>query len=228
MKRIGIIAAMSKELDLLLPLMTDTALTSANGFEFHSGIIAGQQVTAMQCGIGKVNAAIGCMTLIDTFAPDLIINTGVAGGTGADAHVMDIVVADAIAYHDVWCGPGTVPGQAAGCPKTFTPPAHLLRLPCLKRNPDVKFGLVASGDIFVDSADTVARILHLYPHALAVDMESAALAQTCAIRRVPFLCMRVVSDTPGAVTDNATQYCDFWNDAPRHAFRLVTEIINDL
>ena len=228
MKKIGIIAAMSKELNLLLPLMTDIATTVANGFEFHSGLIAGHEVVAMQCGIGKVNASIGCMTMIDRFAPDIIINTGVAGGTGAAAHVMDIVVADAIGYHDVWCGPGTQWGEAAGCPATFATPASLLALPCLQNRPDVKFGLVASGDIFVDSADVVSRILALYPQALAVDMESAALAQTCYLRGVPFLCMRVVSDTPGAVDDNAAQYCNFWDDAPRHAFQLVTEIINDL
>lgn len=228
MKRIGIIAAMSKELDLLLPLMADITVTSANGFEFHSGRIAGKEVTAMQCGIGKVNASMGCMTMIDMFRPDIIINTGVAGGTGSAAHVMDIVVADAIGYHDVWCGPGTQWGQAAGCPPTFATPARLLELPCLQGRDDVRQGLVASGDIFVDSAATVERILGLYPQALAVDMESAALAHTCHVRGVPFLCMRVVSDTPGAVADNASQYTDFWNDAPRHAFRLVTEIINEL
>lgn len=228
MKRIGIIAAMSKELNLLLPLMTDVTTTRANGFEFHHGQIAGKDVVAMQCGIGKVNAAIGCMTMIDNFTPDIIINTGVAGGTGSDARIMDIVVADSIGYHDVWCGPGTQWGQAAGCPATFDTPHRLMQLPCLNGRQDVKFGLVASGDIFVDSAEVVNRILGTYPTAKAVDMESAALAQTCHLRGVPFLCMRVVSDTPGAVEDNAAQYCNFWDDAPRHAFQLVTEIINEL
>lgn len=226
--KIGIIVAMGKELDLLLPAMKNVESTEIDGYTFFSGTIGGHSVAAMQCGIGKVNAALGCRALIEKFSPELIINTGVAGGTGSAARVLDVVVASRVAYHDVWCGPGTRWGEAAGCPLYFEGAPQVLALNALKENPRVKFGLVASGDIFVNSADTVKHILSLYPDAVGVDMESGALAQTCCRFGVPFVCLRVISDTPGEVADNGAQYESFWTAAPREAFDLVKEIISEL
>lgn len=221
--KIGIIVAMGKELDLLLHLLEGHGTVTVNDIVFHTGTVGTRHVVAMQCGIGKVNAAIGTLTLIDTFHPSLVINTGVAGGTGATS-VLDIVVASAVAYHDVWCGPGTVPGQASGCP---------LMLPCafdpacLDKIPGAKFGPVISGDIFVSRPEEVAHILSMYPDALAVDMESAAIAQVCYLKNVPFICMRVISDTPGG-DDNISQYENFWADAPRHTFEALKALLATL
>ena len=161
--KIGIIVAMGKELDLLLHLLEGHGTVTVNDIVFHTGTVGAREVVAMQCGIGKVNAAIGTLTLIDTFHPSLVINTGVAGGTGA-TNVLDIAVASAVAYHDVWCGPGTVPGQASGCP---------LMLPCafdpacLPMIEGAKFGPIISGDIFVSRPEEVSHILSMYPDALA-------------------------------------------------------------
>lgn len=220
---IAIIVAMGKELALLLPLMQDRSTASINGFEFHTGTMAGHNIVACQCGIGKVNAAIGALTLIESYHPALVINTGVAGGTGATAdpaRVLDVVLASEIAYHDVWCGPGTVPGQAAGCPARFECP-----LPAdIRRQLDVKEGLIASGDIFVDDPADLKRILALYPDAKAVDMESAAIAQVCYLKSVPFVCIRVISDTPGD-GGNAAAYESFWTAAPERTFAQVEHLL---
>ncbi|MCX4263095.1 MAG: 5'-methylthioadenosine/adenosylhomocysteine nucleosidase [Muribaculaceae bacterium] len=221
--KIGIIVAMDKELALLLPLMADVSEISVNGFAFHTGKLAGHDIVACKCGIGKVNAAVGALTLIENFHPMMIINTGVAGGTGATsepARVLDVVLASEIAYHDVWCGPGTVKGEAAGCPARFTCP-----LPeDIRRQLSVKEGLLASGDIFVDNPDDLRRILDLYPDAKAVDMESAAIAQVCYIKNVPFVCIRVVSDTPGD-GGNAAAYENFWQAAPERTFDEVEKLL---
>ncbi|MCM1517771.1 MAG: 5'-methylthioadenosine/adenosylhomocysteine nucleosidase [Pseudoflavonifractor sp.] len=219
----GIIVAMGKEMDLLLPLLTDAAEETVDGIMFHTGRIGSREIVAMQCGIGKVNAAIGALTLINRYSPDLVVNTGVAGGAGNAAGILDVVVADRVAYHDVWCGPGTEPGDAAGCPRFFTTAPTVLALPCLDRS-GVRVGLIASGDIFVSRPDEVERIKTLYPDALAVDMESAAIAQVCYLRQVPFACIRVISDTPGAA-ENISQYENFWDDAPRHTFALLRDIL---
>ena len=96
---------MSKELALLIPMISDHSTVTVNGIVFHTGRIGDHSVIASECGIGKVNAAIGTMTVIDTFHPDMVINTGVAGGTGRRAGILDTVITDRIAYHDVWCGP---------------------------------------------------------------------------------------------------------------------------
>ncbi len=93
--KIGIIVAMSKELALLLHNIEDESRVTVNNRNFYIGRIGRHEVVLAQCGIGKVNAAVGTLTLIENFHPSLIINTGVAGGTGTGARVMDIVAATA-------------------------------------------------------------------------------------------------------------------------------------
>ncbi len=214
---------MDKELALLRPMIESPMTVSVNGYDYIVGQMGGRQVIAGKCGIGKVNAAIGALTLIDTFHPAMVINTGVAGGTGATespAQILDLVLASEVAYHDVWCGPGTEPGQAANCPARFACP-----LPAEVRSAlGAKEGLVASGDVFVDSKEQLERILELYPEALAVDMESGAIAQACHLKDVPFVCLRVVSDTPGA-EGNAAAYTKFWEDAPARTLEAVESLL---
>lgn len=224
--KIGIIVAMDKEMALLLPLIGDAATATVNGFEFHTGKIGDHDVVACKCGIGKVNAAVGALTLIENFHPALVINTGVAGGTGATddpARVLDVVLASQIAYHDVWCGPGTERGHMAGCPARFDCPLSAET----RRRLGFKEGLVASGDIFVDDPADLGRILALYPDAKAVDMESGAIAHVCHLKNVPFVCLRVVSDTPGD-GGNAAAYESFWTDAPERTFHSVEKLLSIL
>lgn len=226
MKKVGIIVAMGKELELLLPLLENKRQTSVQGTVFYSGTAGLNEVCAMQCGIGKVNAAIGTLLLIQHFSPDYIINTGVAGGGGNHVQVMDIVAGAQVAYHDVWCGPESEWGQVQGLPLFYEGAADLLqRLP---QRPDVKTGLICSGDRFIDNKSDIESIRHHFPAVLAVDMESGAIAQVCRLRGVPFLSLRVISDSPGASHDNTRQYLDFWADAPRHSFEIVKSLISNL
>ena len=218
--KIAIIAAMSKELALLLPLIDAPSVVTANGITFNRGNIGRHEVIASECGIGKVNAAIGTLTLIECFHPDIIINTGVAGGTGNGASILDVIIADRIAYHDVWCGPGTAPGQAAGFPERFECPLG----DNVRRQLGASGGLLASGDVFIDGTEALARVLSVQPQAVAVDMESAAVAQVCCSRGVPFVCLRVISDTPGD-GGNAAAYDNFWEDAPRRTFEAVDRLM---
>lgn len=225
--KIGVIVAMDKEMQLLLPLLHDVEQSEVHGYTFYCGSMGQKSIIAMKCGIGKVNAALGTATLIDIYHPDLIINSGVAGGTGGNAGILDIVVATRIAYHDVWCGPGTEWGDAAGCPRFFHSSEQVAALPSLAEGDTVKHGLIASGDIFVADPAVVKRIRELYPDVDAVDMESAAIAQVCYLRKVPFACIRVISDTPGS-DDNIAQYNNFWEEAPRHTFGCLCQVIEEL
>ena len=223
---IAILVAMGKELNLLLPLLKNTKSETIDGFTFHSGKIGDNDIVAMQCGIGKVNAAIGTLTLLNNYKPELVINTGVAGGASQDAHVMDVIVGSTIAYHDVWCGPGTQYGEASGYPLYFESDKRFTNL--IPNRADIKRGLICSGDKFIASIEEVQTIQKAFPEVLAVDMESATIAQVCYLRKVPVMVMRVISDSPGASNDNTAQYNDFWQDAPAHTFNLVQELLKQI
>lgn len=224
--KIGIIVAMGKELALLKPLLKSPTTETVKGLNFIKGEVANNTVVVLQCGIGKVNAAIGTMTMIFQYSPDMIINTGVSGGADKSINVMDIVVGDRVSYHDVWCGPECKMGVVQGLPNYFEgsksiisklPPSQLL-----------KYGLIVSGDQFVESIEKVNKIKENYPEALAVDMESGAIAHVCEVMNVPFLSLRVISDSPGASHNSTCQYNDFWEDAPKHTFEIVATLLNNL
>ena len=224
--RIGIIVAMRKELDLLLPLLQDSEESRMGGFEFHCGKMGRHDVMVMQCGIGKVNAAMGALMLVNNFTPNYVINSGVAGGADLKVNVMDVVAGERVAYHDVWCGPESQLGQVQGLPLYFEGAKRLIDL--VPERDHIHKGLICSGDQFIDTIEAVKRIKGNFPDALAVDMESGAIAQVCHMNKVPFLALRVISDSPGASHDNTKQYLDFWTDAPQETFMLLKDIITKL
>lgn len=223
MKTIGIIVAMSKELRLILPLLEGHAEETHGKTVFHIGTLGERRVVAMECGIGKVNAAMGATLMIEHFHPELVINTGVAAGAGEDVAVMDAVVATAVVHHDFWCI-GEEWGHVPGSPRML--PA--ITFEGVVEAPNVKRGLIASGELFISSRQEVETIKGRFPGVLAIDMESAAIAQVCALMDVPFFCMRVISDSPWCSHDNSRQYEDFWEDAPRQSFSLIKTLLENL
>ena len=226
--KIGILAAMDKEVALLLPLLEDKRDVELDGRKAYVGRIGANEVCVMKCGIGKVNSALNAYRMIGWFHPELVINSGVAGGADASMAVGSLLIATEAAYHDVWCGPGTEWGQIEGMPRRFSMDKALVEacraLPGLE---DARSGLICSGDRFISKVDEVDFIKSEFPDALACDMESASIAHACLDKGVPFAVVRVVSDTPGQA-DNISQYKDFWTTAPEKTFQAVWSIINSL
>ena len=213
--KIGIIVAMDKELQQLQHLFTDG------------------NVVVEKCGIGKVNAALGAAEMIRRHHPDVIVSSGCAGGNGDDIHVQDVVEGAEVSYHDVYCGTSidqtTVYGQVQGMPARYKADGQLLAKACRVKCEgfSVHPGLIVTGDWFVDSKDKMRDIISHFPEAKAVDMESAAIAQTCYKYGVPFISFRVVSDIPLRDTD-ASMYHDFWNTIAENSFQVTKTFVESL
>lgn len=221
---------MDKELQLVLSQMNDEKAAEIHGVKVFTGNIARHEVVAFKCGIGKVNSALAAYRVLSELKPDLVINSGVAGGTDESVHIGDVLVADKIAYHDVWCGPGTVYGTADGYSTYFTPRQQYLdaaKAIAGNCNCPVRFGLLCSGDKFISTPEEVREIKSHFPDSLGCDMESASLAQTCALLDVPFLVVRVMSDMPGG-GENISEYQNFWSEAPERTFGVVSTLLNNL
>ena len=176
------------------------------------------------CGIGKVNAAVGATSIIERSRPDAIISTGVAGAVDASLKPMDVIVAERVAYHDVWCGSGNEWGQVQGFPLYFEADKELYAkaIGISVDGLSLKGGLQISGDRFI-TADDLPALRKLYPDALSVDMESGALAQTCHRYGVPFISFRVISDSA-----DEGSYNDFWTKAPENSFRVLKTYLDSL
>lgn len=224
--KIGIIIAMDKEFRRISELLDGLDVELDGGRKFVTGTLGENELVLHQCGIGKVNAAIGASEMIRRYNPDLLVSTGCAGGGRTDMEVMDIVASTELAYHDVYCGEAmgkTVYGQVQGMPARYSSPSDLVEK-AKSVSPRVHAGLIVTGDWFVDSKEKMREIVSHFPEAAAVDMESAAIAQTCHIYGIPFISFRVISDIPLKDT-NASQYHDFWNTVADNSFETTREFL---
>ena len=224
--KIGIIIAMDKEFRRISELLDGLDVELDGGRKFVTGTLGENELVLHQCGIGKVNAAIGASEMIRRYNPDLLVSTGCAGGGRTDMEVMDIVASTELAYHDVYCGEAmgkTVYGQVQGMPARYSSPSDLVEK-AKSVSPRIHAGLIVTGDWFVDSKEKMREIVSHFPEAAAVDMESAAIAQTCHIYGIPFISFRVISDIPLKDT-NAAMYHDFWNTVADHSFETTKEFL---
>lgn len=229
--KIGIIIAMDSEYSRLAEHLHQKTGSESNGFRYLEGTVGVNMVVLTRCGIGKVNAAVGTAELIRNFAPDCIISTGVAGGIDISLRVADVVASDSLVYHDVWCGDGNEYGQVQGCPARYEGNRVLLQQ-ALQLNRvglphRIHSGLICTGDRFITSRTELDAIKEHFPSGLAVDMESAAIAQTCYLYDTPFISFRVISDTPG-VDNHAAQYADFWGTMADRSFHTIWAFLSTL
>lgn len=217
---------MAKEHEQLTGMLTDSTSETDGTYTFARGRLGRNEIVLMQCGIGKVNAAVGATMLIRHCAPDCVISTGCAGGIETGMQVMDVVVGTATAYHDVVI-PGCEAGQVQGLPPRFRAEEQLVEVAMgdhERQGVAFHAGLIVSGDQFVSDKAQLQSIKATFPEALAVDMESAAIAQVCHLLRVPFVSFRVLSDTPGGDA-HLEQYFDFWANMAERSFEVTRHFL---
>ena len=197
---------MQSEFDLVKNIIQNQKQSQHAHISFIEGYINDKPVVLMKGGIGKVNAACACVEMINNFKPDIIINTGLAGGIDKSLSVMDIVLASKTTYHDVWCGDECKIGQIQGLPAEFEGDEKLIETAKnIKTDLKIHSGLIVGGDVFITDLNTLNDIKAKFPSALAVDMESTAIAQVCYLYNVAFLAIRIISDTPG-IENHYEQY----------------------
>ena len=225
-KTIGVLTAMSVEYRQVAAMLQDAETVQSGPQKFLSGKAGESRVVLLQCGIGKTNAATGVTNLIMTFRPDCIISTGVAGGIDAKLDVMDVVIGKEVCYHDVYCGEDCDPGQVQGLPQFFKGDENLVTV-ATSLESDVRIvpGLICTGDQFITGREELDAIKAKYPQGLAVDMESASIAQVCHLWQIPFLSFRIISDTPG-VKAHFDQYLNFWDTMADKSFAVTKEFLS--
>jgi adenosylhomocysteine nucleosidase len=116
-----------------------------------------------------------------------------------------------------------------GLPQQFRAEEQLVEAAMVLHPTDVALhaGLIASGDQFISDREQLNKIKATFPEALACDMESAAIAQTCFIMQVPFVSFRILSDTPGA-DQHLEQYFNFWDEMAAHSFDVTRRFLSAL
>lgn len=199
--KLGIIGAMDVEVATLRKNMENIQKTQKAGMDFYTGVLKGVNCVVVQCGVGKVNAALCVQCLCDCFEVTHIVNTGVAGSLFAELDIGDLVISQDAVYHDFDCHVlnnnyvvGQVPGLSV---RKFPADESLMALAFAAAetiNPGHnRIGTVASGDQFVCTKEQKAQII-ADTAALCTEMEGAAIAHSAWRNGVPFVVLRAISD----------------------------------
>ena len=165
---------------------------SCGGFDAFRFVFGDLTVTALRCGIGKVNAAAAAATLIHLCGCEMLLNEGLSGGVQLSRAA--IVISTRFVEHDFDL-------TALGYPLGKKPNEELfidadgeLSEAAQSIDPAAVSGTLGTGDSFISDEKTSNLFAESFDE-LACDMESAAIASVAKRNGVPFVAIRKISDS---------------------------------
>ncbi|PIC65457.1 5'-methylthioadenosine/S-adenosylhomocysteine nucleosidase [Sporosarcina sp. P13] len=229
--KIAIVGAMEEEVEILRREIGLGKITTIGNCEFIEGKVGKHQVIVTKSGIGKVNAAMATTLLLQIYKPDLVLNTGSAGGTHPDLEVGTVVISDYVLHHDVDVTAfGYELGQLPQLPASFPSDTHLIDL---AREAVVELdtykhavGSIASADTFMADPQKVIQVQEKFPRVIAVEMEAAAVAQVCYQFNIKCVVIRALSDIAGK--ESTVSFDEFLPLAAKHSSQIVLRVISKL
>lgn len=229
--KIGIIGAMEQEVEILRAAIEHPTVQTIANCEFVSGKLGAHEVILVKSGIGKVNAALSTAILLQQFAPEIVLNTGSAGGFKKGLAVGTVVISDEVIHHDV---DATVFGYAIGqvpqMPATYQSDQKLIELSKQAVNEigqhAYEIGQIATGDSFMSDPIRVNRVKEQFPKMIAAEMEAAAIAQVCHQFGTRFVVIRALSDIAGEQSE--ISFDEFLPVAAKHSSAIVLNVLSKL
>ena len=175
---VGLLAPMPSEMS---PLAKELSLSREDDARVYRGKAGAIGLIGARTGIGTKRARDATARLLDTAPVEHVIVVGIAGGMGA-SKVGDVLFPEVVALKDTRAEFRASPiGDIA------------------------LSGRLVTHDDFDLGPDETARLVD--DGYIAVDMETAAIAEVCAQRGCPWTAVRAISDlvgvTPGDVIDLA-------------------------
>ena len=217
---IGIIAAMEPEINFTISALKDKKEHLISNITFYEGSIGNHKVIVSLSGIGKVNSAINTTLLINNFKPDVIINSGIAGGS-KELSTFDFVIADKLTYSDFDCQVFNYEfGQVPQMPLYYFSDSKLkekLEAYLTSKNISFKNSIVLTADSFRLSASEIKNNVST---SFATEMEGTSIAQTCYKLNTPFLSFRIISD----ILDSEN-HIEEYNEFEKKSAQLSSEVI---
>jgi len=226
---IGIIGALKIEVEALKKEMNRIEVHTVSRIDYYTGTLWGQEVVIAVCGIGKVNAAVCAQTMILSYAPHVIINTGVAGGIAAKVNIGDIVIAESVLQHDF-----VLPDAPEGTIGSIDCIYLRCSEPWIKKAVDaarrieslsVVTGNIATGDQFMCDQVLISKKAQQF-NAVAFEMEGGSIGQVCFINEVDFIVIRAISDNGDEAA--SVNFFEFVDIAAANALKLLKNLFSQL
>lgn len=196
MLKIGVIGPSELEVNPFIKQISNVQLKNIAMLNFYSGVFKNVEVVSVFSGVCKVNAAIATQVLISEFNVTHVILIGVAGGLSRLVNVGDVIISTELAYHDV-ADEILTEYHPWMSDRYFKPDIELLRLCQLIAQYKFEsykyhFGRIITGESFITNKERDLLIQRYNP--LCVDMESASVAHTCYVNKIPFIVIRSITD----------------------------------
>lgn len=193
---LGVIGAMDVEVESILEYMSNVEKLEINKVTFFKGSINNKQICLTKSGVGKVNASIAAITLLNNFDIEYVINIGTAGGMVETQEPMDIVISKDVIQYDF--DTSYIDGDS-GVSLKFSSDYELGKkvydvFNKLDIGGNIFFGNIITGDTFIGEDEKVMELKNKFPTAIACEMEGGAIAQVCEKLEIPFIIVRSLSD----------------------------------
>ena len=229
MTKLAIMGAMQEEIEPLLAYFDKVNVVEYANNKYYEVSYNGLEIVIAYSKIGKVFASLTASTMIEKFACDTLLFSGVAGGINPKLKIGDLIIADKLCQHDLditaFGHPhGYVPGG-----KVFVETSKELRDVAIKvaKENDLKVieGIIATGDQFVHSTQRKEFIENTF-NADALEMEGASVAVVCDALNVPFFILRAISDT--ADMDAGFDFDEFLKSSAKNSADYLIKILKEL
>lgn len=175
--QVGVVFALGIESGGLEDLLGDAVSVRGHGFVASRGVLAHRNLVVVRSGSGAEAAAQATEALIQGHHPEWVISAGFAGALVPELARHDLVMADSLT---------DLAGNRLAIDLKVDPAE-------LARAPGVHVGRLLSADHVV-RLPSEKRSLGQEHEALAVDMETFAVAEVCRQRQVRFLAVRIITD----------------------------------
>ena len=219
-----ILGALESETELLITSLTEAEEIAVGDYRFFKGKIAGKPVIVCRCLIGMIYSAAAVMLGAERFSPRAVIIGGTSGAHDAELHQGDIILGENLRYVGRYDTPHRDRGEGSDCmawefpqEECFEEGGHLYTYSAHSSEAllsaaetveysggRVKRGTVLSSDEWNREIDRILDF-HAAFSSDCEDMESFAVARICEQLSLPFLCVRIISNSelhPG-------EECDF-------------------
>lgn len=221
---IGIIVAEIEEMEAVKGIMEDVNSIDIYNLKIYTGKINNKDSLLVRSGVGKVNSARVAQIITDKFDLSFIINIGSAGGLNEGLNIGDIVLGQALVQHDFDVTAfGREKGFIPETGKFFESDKNLLQK-CKNikiDNQKIVVGTIASGDMFLTDSTLKEKIKQDF-NATCVEMEGAAIAQVCALNKIPFIVIRSISDIPNG--KNEIDFNEYLELASKNCAKFISEL----
>ena len=213
---IGIICALDVEMGAFLKVIENKKEVKILNTTFFQGQIKGIDVVLTICGIGKVQAALHTQLMIEHFKPQLVINSGIAGGYNKNLKTLDTIFGKVIGCYDVDM---VIDGLPYGCfskETRFFESSFDTPIGCIE-------GTIMTADKFAGCREEVENIFNKYFAGLdvtCVDMESYAICTVLNEHHIPFVIIRTISDLIGE-SEQIKKYYQFPELAADKSFNII-------